>query len=185
MTKEEFEVWWKDNWTCCTAGECTREAYGLVRELLAGARERIATLLEKEGKSGASAFVRMMTVDGFGNPELDLWPHPLRAGDCGMAATIPGAIDGLADAGGVAILVSEGSIKVTAGTGRTLADTTHDYPDLEAWRKDRRDHPQDGPNVVFPKGKCKNGCGAEMGPLGCSAPVGVDPFGDCPAVMNK
>lgn len=164
MTKEEFESWWKENWSCCTAAECNRETYGLVRELLAGARERIALLLEKEGWTGASAFVRMMTVDGFGNGELDLWPAEKDSGGGGSP-------------GGIVILVNEQPIVLTSGTGRTLHDTTHQYPGQEEYRKD--------PLHTFPKGKCKNGCGAEMGPLGCSAPVGVDPFGDCPAVYNK
>lgn len=167
MTKEEFESWWKENWSCCTASECNREAYGLVRELLAGARERIASVLEKEGWSGASAFVRMMTVDGFGNPELDLWPAEKDSD--GDEGSLPVGRFVLADPGG--------TIKATAGTGRTLQDTTHQYPGLEEYRKN--------PASSFPKGKCKNNCGAFMSPMAASAPLSIDPFGDCPALENK
>jgi hypothetical protein len=138
------------------------------QEFQAGARENMAARLEAGGHSLAAAIVRAMTVDGFGDRELDLWPVE-ETGHGGGGCP-----------GGLAISLSrigQGKVIATAGSGRTLHDTTHQYPGLEEYRK--------SPTTTFPKGKCKNGCGAEMAPMGCCAPEGVDPFGDCPAVTKK
>lgn len=163
MKKEEFEKWWKDRWECCTASACVDEAYDLLRDLLASCRENAAELLERQGHTQAAALIRMTTVDGVGIPALDFWPAQAEVSGGGS---------------GVSFLVEPGEIKLSAGSGRSLMDTTHQYPGLEAWREDH--------SKPFPSGKCKNNCGCVMtSASGAAAPQGVDPFGDCPAVEKR
>lgn len=78
MTREEFVELWQAQ-GICPCKDCTEKAYDLIRDLLAGAREKIADHLDDTHPESA-AYVRMMTVDGIGNKGLDLWPRHLAPG---------------------------------------------------------------------------------------------------------